>query len=61
MRIREIWDMVLQDDGTPYGGVSFAGETVGDFAESVGLDGTASIAALDYWLIKSGIKPISLD
>ena len=47
LEIKDVLDVVLQDDVTPYGGIGFANETVKDFAIELGLDLTDSIEDLN--------------
>lgn len=45
--IYKYYDEELEDDDTPYGGTSFAGETVRDFLEDVGMETTTRITTLE--------------
>lgn len=48
--------LILEDDETPHGGVSFAGETLRDFIAEAGLSGETSLAFLHDSLVRCGIK-----
>ena len=53
-------NIVLEDDDTPYGGVSFYGQTVTDFINEVDPNGDIifSIRSLNAALKKCGIRQI---
>lgn len=57
---KEILDTVLEDDDTPYGGVSCSGETVFDFLLSIGDDQIKTLNDLNDALRENGIKPVSI-
>ena len=48
----------LEDNGSPYGGIGFVGETVADFLESIGLEDDITLAELNGHLATCGIKTI---
>lgn len=57
--IDQYLDVLLEDDGTPYGGMAFAGETVRDFIQSMGTElHNCTLDELDAALIECGIKPV---
>ena len=65
LRIRDVLDVVLQDDDTPYGGVSFEGETVDDFLfEDINdtdyreITINSPVTKLNKILKECGIRPI---
>ena len=58
--IKDVLNVVLQDDDTEYGGVSFSGETVGDFISDAGLTQEQPIEELNSVLKECGIKEIEL-
>ena len=59
--LEAIMDVVLEDDGTAFGGVMFSGETVRDFISSVweGFNAIKTVDELNKALIAYGIKPIN--
>jgi len=57
LELQDVLDYVLEDDDSPYGGVAFLGETVGDF---IGDDSDiTTIKELNEALVECGIKPIT--
>jgi len=59
----KIVDIKLQDDDTPYGGISFAGETVLDFLFSIDecdVKNMNTVDDLNLALKECGIKPIKI-
>ena len=58
--IKDVLNVVLQDDDTEYGGVSFSGETVADFISDAGLTQEQPIEELNSVLKECGIKEIEL-
>ena len=58
--IKVILDHVLEDDGTPHGGIDHPGETVAEYLESIAGDGTEirTLAELNEALVASGIMPV---
>lgn len=58
MKISNYLDVVLEDDGTAFGGVSFQGETVRDFINEVDLSENESLRKLNKALKETGIKKI---
>lgn len=57
---KELLDIELQDDTTAYGGISFVGETLRDFLDSVGLSHDLSIEDINLALKSCGIKEINI-
>lgn len=55
---KKILGIELHDDATPYGGLSFAGETVDDFQAECGTQ-FADLAELNQALVECGIKPVA--
>lgn len=55
---KQFVDVVLEDDETDFGGVSFAGETLGDFLKETSLSANTNMDFVNLCLIKCGIKPI---
>ncbi len=52
----------LEDDFTnPFGGVSFDGQTLGDFLEEVGAERETNMDKVNDMLKTCGISPIKLD
>lgn len=64
--LEKIKNYKLEDDGTPDGGTSFAGETVGDFLDSIGeirgilTDGFVNLDKFNAVLRQCGIKPLCI-
>lgn len=54
-------NVVLEDDSTPFGGVSFLGQTLGDFLEEVGAEKETNMYKVNEMLKTCGISPINLD
>lgn len=48
----------LKDDGTPYGGISFEGETLKDFLDSMGIPYSTPLEKINKALKECGIKTI---
>lgn len=58
-KIEPYFDIELEDDGSPYGGTSFAGETVGDFIQGLGEeDIPKNLYELNKLLKQCGLKMI---
>lgn len=55
---KKILEQKLEDNGSPYGGISFAGETVKDFIEEAGLSEDITLAELNGKLNACGIKTL---
>ena len=53
-----VWDVELKDDSTAEGGISHAGETVGEFCEEAGIKADASLDELNTALKECGIEPV---
>lgn len=60
IKIKDVLDVVLEDDETPYGGTEFLGETVKDFLNYTELTGMDSIDELNTALKECGIKPLTI-
>lgn len=58
MLSEDILAIELHDDATPYGGLSFAGETVDDFQAECGVK-FADLAELNQALVECGIQPVT--
>lgn len=58
--IKDVLNVVLQDDDTEYGGAGFSGETVADFISDAGLTQEQPIEELNSVLKECGIKEIEL-
>lgn len=58
--IKDVLNVVLQDDNAEYGGTSFNGETVADFIGEIGLTQEQSVKELNKALKECGIKEIEL-
>ena len=54
-------NVVLEDDNTPFGGVSFHGQTLGEFLEEVGAERETNMDKVNEILKTCGISPIKLD
>ena len=57
-RAKDFLDYELQDDETEFGGISFAGETLKDFIEEVGLNKNTAMRYVNAALKQCGIKSI---
>ena len=53
-------EIILQDDDTPYGGTAYVDETLGEFMDSIGLEGTHSMKQLNIALKDCGIKTLEM-
>lgn len=53
-------EIILQDDDTPYGGTAYVDETLGEFMDSIGLEGTDSMKQLNIALKDCGIKTLEI-
>lgn len=60
MEVLELLDVVLEDDGSPYGGVSFDGETLRDFINELGLPYNIDFDELNKRLKECGIKELEV-
>lgn len=60
MDFDELMNIELEDDSTPYGGISHAGETLEEFLETVEAEKCTNIYKINQWLIECGIKPIKV-
>lgn len=58
--IKDVLNVVLEDDNTECGGTSFNGETVADFIEDADLTQEQSVKELNKALKECGIKEIEL-
>ncbi|ADJ53059.1 gp17 [Brochothrix phage A9] len=56
--VKDVLNVVLQDNASGMGGVSFDGETVGDMYEEAELSLSDSVDMLNDLLKDLGIKPI---
>lgn len=55
-------NVVLEDDFTnPFRGLSFEGQTLGDFLEEVGAERETNMDKVNVMLKMCGISPIKLD
>lgn len=52
------WDVLLEDDDTPYGGKSFMGETLWDFLIEIGAPLNSPMDKVNNMLKECGIMPI---
>ena len=52
------WDVLLEDDDTPYGGKSFMGETLWDFLIEIGQPLDSPMYKVNKWLKDCGLMPI---
>lgn len=59
-KIKEVLNVILEDDDSLEGGISFVGETVKDFINEVEIDENDDISVLNEHLKECGIKPIRL-
>ena len=55
MKVKDFLDYRLKDDNTEFGGISYLGETFGDFIAEVGL---STIDDINIALKECGIEPI---
>jgi hypothetical protein len=53
-------DIILEDDNSPFGGVSYQGQTLADFLEEVNMDNVTDINVINNALSECGIKPIKI-
>ena len=53
-------EIILQDDDTPYGGTAYIDETLGEFMDSIGLEGTQSMKQLNIAVKDCGIKTLEI-
>ncbi|SDB15065.1 hypothetical protein [Eubacterium oxidoreducens] len=51
-------DVTLEDDNSPYGGVSYAGETLYAFLDEVGIKRDTNIEEINNTLALCGIKQV---
>lgn len=51
----------LEDDNTPFGGISFIGQTLQDFLEEIGAEKETNMDNVNEMLKTCGISPIKLD
>lgn len=51
-------DVVLKDDSTPYGGISFIGETLKDFMDEINEPLATPMNKVNEWLNECGICKI---
>lgn len=62
MVAKDFLTYVLRDDATPYGGVSFHGQTLGDFIDEIdSLSEDSDMDAVNSALIECGIMPVPFD
>jgi len=59
VRVYELDDYALEDDSTDYGGVSYCGQTLLEFATDIDCSYTATISAINPLLKECGIKEIT--
>jgi len=57
---KDFLDYELEDDNSPAGGTAFAGETLRDFIEDVGIPEDTQIEMINKELKINGIKPIDI-
>ena len=55
MEVKDFLDYKLKDDNTEFGGISYIGETLGDFVAEVGI---SNIDDINKALKECGIEPI---
>lgn len=60
-KCKDVWNVELTDDENPYGGISYAGETVGEFCKEAGLSPETKIRVLNRTLKTCGICPVPAD
>ena len=51
----------LEDDNTPFRGISFEGQTLQDFLEEIGAERETNMDKVNEMLKTCGISPIKLD
>lgn len=59
--VRKYLNVQLEDDNTPFGGISFIGQTLQDFLEEVGAEKETNMDKVNEILKTCGISPIKLD
>lgn len=60
MKIKDVLNVKLEDNEQSFGGIDFAGETVKDFIESVGLNENMDLNEFNKILCDCGIKEINM-
>ena len=55
---KDYLQVVLEDDSTPYGGISFVGETLENFLAEVDLPIDTDMIEVNEALVECGIKPV---
>lgn len=58
IEVKDLLGIKLEDDETTTGGTAFAGETVKDFADEMGIGYNSSLFFLNSCLKECGIKEI---
>ena len=61
MKVKDFLDYELKDDNTEFGGISYIGETLGDFIAEVGISETCDIDDVNKALTVCGIEPIKFE
>lgn len=61
MKVKDFLDYKLKDDNTEFGGISYIGETLGDFIAEVGMSETCDIDNVNKALKVCGIEPIKFE
>ena len=57
-KLKKLLNTKLEDDTTPYGGVSFSGETLKDFLDEAEINYSTSLEEINKALNECGIKQI---
>lgn len=61
MKIKDFLDYKLKDDNTEFGGISYIGETLGDFIAEVEISDIDDIDNVNKALKVCGIEPIKFE
>ena len=61
MVAKDFLNYVLRDDATVHGGVSFHGQTLGDFIAETDLTEDSDMNTVNFALIECGIMPVPFD
>lgn len=57
-KIEKYLDVVLEDDNTPNGGVSYQGQTLREFLDEIGVGQHISVPKANKILVENGIKSL---
>ena len=58
-KVKDVLNVVLEDDNSPYGGIAFESETVDDFMhDAIMLNENDYVSELNKLLVECGIKEL---